>query len=586
MVYERISLQEFCRRAGRRKRVLTATALDTPLRRCLDIPHLSFFCISYVIGYGLYVFTGSLIRDFTGPATGLACLVSVIPTIMTASCYAEFSTLFPRSGSVYLYSYLLFGELIAFTSAWAMLAGMCAAVSTVAKLFSNTVNVLCDNQIRFWSENHLVTLNASRFIERKPDLTAAAFIILLGLINLTGAKISLTINAVFCGLQLMCLVVMLIACFALGDGKNYSESFLPQGLGGFFGGTAMALFGLSGFESLANLSEEAKNPRRDLPVAFLISIGVCTIIHVTASFGLAYLVPTEVLSEDLSFINAFKQPHNPVLLVIAVIATVLGTGATKLVVMYTVPRILYAVADDGLLFKFLSIINKRTRIPMWSVLMGSVPSILLAVFVKIVCLYEVMKIFTLFCYILVSLNLMVIRYVPNEDVAYLEEHDLDHCGTGVGNEVHMRIHLPNSLAWLQSRSSFTYLLIGFTASALMLGIVVSINVVRFHVALWIIPAILCGLVVVTFLVLCTYKPKSFIGGFRTPLMPVAPCGAIIANVLLMTRMGADAWGQFAVWSLIGLVFYFTYGIWFSEADSKKDSVLPSPETHDLTDVNL
>ncbi|KER29886.1 hypothetical protein T265_13285, partial [Opisthorchis viverrini] len=549
-VYERISLREFCRRAGRRKRVLTATALDTPLRRCLNIPHLSFFCISYIIGYGLYVFTGSLIRDFTGLATGLAYLVSAIPTIMTASCYAEFSTLFPRSGSVYLYSYLLFGELVAFTSAWAMFVGMCTAVSTAAKLFSNTVNVLCDNQIRFWGENHLVNLGPSRFIDQTPDLTAAAFIIMLGLFTLTGAKFSLTINAVLCVLQLMCLFVLLIACFALGGGKNYTESFLPEGSSGFFGGIAVALFGLSGFESLANLSEEAKNPRRDLPIAFLISIGVCTFIYVTASFGLAYLVPTEVLSNDLPFITAFKRPHNPVLLVVAMIGTVLGTGATKLVVMYTVPRILYAVADDGLVFKFLSKINKRTRIPMWSVLLGPVPSILLAAFVKVVCLYEVMKIFTLFCYIVVSLNVMVIRYIPNEDIAYLEEHDLEHCGTGVVNEVHMRIHLPNSLAWLQSRVCFAYLLFGFTASALMLGIVVNIKLVYFHVALWIIPAILCGLVVVTFLVLCTYKPRKFIGGFRTPLMPVAPCGAIIANILLMTRMGADAWGQFAFWSLI------------------------------------
>ncbi|OON21453.1 amino acid permease [Opisthorchis viverrini] len=293
MKFRIISLPEFFRRIIRRKPLRSATTLKTPLNRCLSLAHLTAFCVSSIIGIGLYDLAGQLVRKYTGPSTVFNYLIVSITVVSTSLCLAELTTLMPRAGSLYIYTYVTFGECAAFCTGWIMVSVMIINTSATAKAFSDAVNRLTNGTIRHWSNANLPSLGNSEIVDSTPDLLAMVFLILLALATLSGAYISMTASLVFSGLTVIILIALSVSCFVLGDVNNFhgEDSFLPYGFKGLLEGSLLSIFTVSGFEYVANASEEAKDPRRDIPIALVLSVLTCTMANLLISFGIAYVLP-------------------------------------------------------------------------------------------------------------------------------------------------------------------------------------------------------------------------------------------------------------------------------------------------------
>ncbi|VDP86147.1 unnamed protein product [Echinostoma caproni] len=532
-VYKCISYREFCRRVMRKRPAMEDSKLETPLKRCLNAPQLTLYCVAHMIGAGLYVLTGQLIRDYAGPATALAYLVSALTSIFTALCYAEFTTLFPRAGSAYLYTYLMFGELPAFLTGWTMIADVIVSSAAVAKAFSGTINWLTNGTIRNWSSTHLINMGNSHVLDSSPDLVAGGFLLVLVLITLTGANISLTVNAVLSAIQICCLIIVTISFFVLGSPENFQVEggFLPFGIRGILRGAGLAVFAFSGFEAVANASEESKNPRRDLPIALFAALLICGLLYVGVSFGLAYIVPRSGIVYDAPFVAAFSYVNQPGLMWFAAFGTLLATGATKLVAMYVIPRLFYAIASDGLLFKCMACVEHRTKVPILSLLVGGLITILLAVFIRIQVLAEFTSVGVIFSYFLIGLNLMVLRYLFVDEHHVIdndptEKRDLAEWQSTMKREeaqaslipppteLWLRPCVPNCLRWIDTRQCFNVVLGTYICAVLCLGITINVFFIHQIPWLWILSLIFIVLLITSFLVLCAYEPMRYKKGFE------------------------------------------------------------------------
>lgn len=604
--YKCISYREFCRRTMRKRPAAEDSKLDTPLKRCLNAPQLTLYCVAHMIGAGLYVLTGQLIRDFAGPATALAYLVSALTSIFTALCYAEFTTLFPRAGSAYLYTYLMFGELPAFLTGWTMIADVIVSSAAVAKAFSGTINWLSNGTIRNWSSTHLVHLGDDQVLDSSPDLVAGGFLLLLVVITLTGANVSLTVNAVLSAIQICCLVVITIAFFILGTPENFHAQggFFPFGVSGILRGAGLAVFAFSGFEAVANASEEAKNPRRDLPIALFSALLICGLLYVGVSFGLAYIVPRNAIVYDAPFVAAFTYVSQSGLMWFSAFSTLLATGATKLVAMYVIPRLFYAIASDGLLFECMSCVERKTRVPMVSLIVGGLITILLSVFIKIQVLAEFTSVGVIFSYFLIGLNLMVLRYLfvdeyhviendsrEKQDMMEWESSNKSDQARGSlippPTELWLRPCVPQCIRWIETRRFFHATLTIFVCTVIGLGITINVFFIHHISWLWILSLVLVVVLLMAFLILCAYEPVRYRKGFETPAMPLAPCITMLTNGILITCMEPLTWLRFGVWSALGLLIYFVYGMWYSKADdlAKKEHNLP-PDYGDALSTRL
>lgn len=601
--YRWIGCKEFGRRLIRKRPVERDTKLQTPLKRCLNAVQLTLYCIAHMIGAGLYVLTGQLIRDDCGPGTAVAYLLSAFTAAFTAMCYAEFTTLFPRAGSAYVYTYLMFGELPAFLIGWTMVSDVIVSTAAISKALSGTINLLSNNTIRQWSEKHLVRLHTPEIADSSPDLIAALFLLLLIVLTLTGANISLNINAVLSSIQIICLVVMIIACFVLGNPENYVNEggFFPFGISGMLRGAGLAVFGFSGFEAVANASEEAKTPRRDLPMALFSALGICALLYVGASLGLSYLVPRTNIVYDSPFVAAFSYVKQTGLMGFAAFATLLATGATKLVAMYVIPRLFYSIASDGLLFGIMAYVEPRTGVPIWSLLFGGMVTVLLATFVKIQVLAEFTSVGIIFSYFMIGLDLMALRYTfedvhhvlhqesgiekSKKNLTKLDSMEDESILIPLHHGLRMRKCVPSHLTMFETKTHFQLILTTYSVSVLAIGIILNINIKNQYTWLWVTCGLFGVVTIISFVLLSSYEPTNQHGAFETPVLPIAPCLTVLTNGILITSMQPLTWLRFVIWSVIGLIIYLGYGMWFSKADEAVE-VDDAPERSDLVPLEL
>lgn len=499
--------------------------MQTQLKRCIGPVQLTLYCIANVIGAGLYVLTGKLIRDHAGASTGITYLVAAFTTLFTSMCYAEFSTLMPRAGSAYTYTYIMLGELLAFIIGWTMISDILVGTTAVAKAFSGTINWLSKGAIHKWFLQHLGSLGQSDVWEETPDLIAAAFLLLLIIITMSGANISLTINVVLSSIQILCITVIIVACFVFGSPENYQVDggFAPFGINGILQGSSIAIFAFSGFEAVANASEETKNPRRDLPLALFASIVICVVFYVAASFGMSYLVPRSLISYETPFVAGFQQVGQKEMMIFAAFATLLATGATKLVAMYVIPRFFYAMAKDGLLFSFIGYVEPCTGVPIAGLLIGGGLTMLLSIFIKIQVLAEFTSIGIVFSYFVIGLDLIILRYLLR-DCSALKERIRDPVTQVessqdsqplLSDELPLRSEkLSTSLRFMANRVWMKCILGVHIVSILCVGITLNIATRFFeHQWIWGLTALFGLFTLLTFIGLCLYKPRQFEDSF-------------------------------------------------------------------------
>nr|AKN21449.1 slc7a-5 [Schmidtea mediterranea] len=538
--------------------------LDTNLDRCLSTYQLTFYGISRMIGVGIYILTGIIIKDKVGPGTNLSFLLSGFISIFTGLCYCEFSTLIPKAGSSYTYTYLMMGELPAFIIGWTVLMNYIIALAGVAKGFSAAINSIVNGTIGNWTLKHLPLSKDSTIWDSSIDIVAVLLILLLFSFSLTGISISMNVNCVLAISQILFLTTIIIACFVYGSNQNYLDDggYLPFGFLSVFKGAGLVIFTYAGFESLANIAEETKDPKKSIPTAMLTSLSLIVILYFLISTGLPYLVPRHQIDASSPFITAFMEKNLVLMKWVTIIGTILAIAATKFTVIYIIPRAIYAMANDGLLFRFLANINKKSKIPISALITGILFSCTLTMFIKIEILADVTTIGIIISFITVGINLLILRYL----------HETDTEKSLMESNVPMEMRV-NSCAFLANQNIFKAVLSCFIISNILFG----------FSFLYIYPTFqIFGIVVCTFslmvillmmIILSLYEPHCFKEGFTTPLMPLAPVITIILNISIIVHFPIGTWIRYLICLSFGLILYIFHGFSNSELAEKVEEII-------------
>lgn len=411
---------------------LMAEAQDTSehsLKRTLGPVNLIMLGIGAIIGAGLFVRTAAAIADRSGPSVTLAFIVAGFGCAFAGLCYAEFASMIPVAGSAYTYSYCTMGELVAWIIGWDLVLEYAVGAATVAIAWSEYANrVLTWFGLRIpyqWSHSPMEHVEGMRGIINIPALF---ILLLLSALLIKGTKESAIVN----GFIVIIKVTIVIMVIAIGWGfinpANHtpfipapSVYVTPQGIAhnyggilGILGAAGVVFFAYIGFDAVSTAAQEAKNPKRDMPIGILGSLVICTVLYVLFAYvlsGIATVEDFRSTGREASVAFAItKYMHGYEWLSKSVTVAILaGFSSVILVMLLGQSRVFYSMSNDGLVPKVFSDIHPRFRTPYKSNMLFFVFTGLFAGFLPEDIVGEMTSIGTLFAFVLVCIGVWILR---------------------------------------------------------------------------------------------------------------------------------------------------------------------------------
>ncbi|KAM4818086.1 cationic amino acid transporter 3 isoform 2-T3 [Thomomys bottae] len=598
------ALQRFGQKLLRR-RMLDSSTTDTRLARCLNTLDLVALGVGSTLGAGVYVLAGGVAKEKAGPAIVICFLVAALSSLLAGLCYAEFGARVPHSGSAYLYSYVTVGELWAFTTGWNLILSYVLGTASVARAWSSTFDNLVGNYISQTLKG-TIALHVPNVLAEYPDFFAMGLVLLLTGLLALGASESALVTKVFTGVNLLVLGFVIISGFIKGDlqnwkltgedyeltkaGLNDTTSLGPLGAGGFmpFGfegilrGAATCFYAFVGFDCIATTGEEARNPQRSIPMGIVISLSVCFLAYFGVSSALTLLMPYYQLQPESPMPEAFLHVGWAPARYLVAVGSLCALSTSLLGSMFPMPRVIYAMAEDGLLFRVLARVHSGTYTPILATVVSGIIAAFMAFLFKLTDLVDLMSIGTLLAYSLVSICVLILRYQPDQKIKTEEEEmEIEEEQTDEAEKLTLQDLFcpPNSIPTPLSGQ------IVYVCSSLLAVLLTLLCLVLNH---WTVPLLSGDAVWVTVVVLLLLLITGITGvvwrqpqnpaslHFKVPVVPFLPLVSIFVNIYLMMQMSAGTWARFGVWMLIGFTIYFGYGIRHSVEEVK--SRKPPPKT--------
>ncbi|XP_008184790.2 high affinity cationic amino acid transporter 1 [Acyrthosiphon pisum] len=355
------------------------------------------------------------------------------------------------------------------------------------------------------------------------------------------------------------------------DAKGGEGGFLPFGWVGVAAGATKCFYAFIGFEVIAMTGEETKNPKRDIPLAILASLFLSTIAYCGVASVLTFMWPYYLQDADAPLPTLYENLDMPTIKIIVAGGAIFALCTSLLGTLFPLPRILYAMASDGLIFKFLSNINTTTKTPLIStVICGLFAGTLAAVF-NLEQLIDMASIGTLQAYTIVCICVLILRYADNSPS--IQDDTTKSKGITVFTWLNLsNAKVPNSDTQYVSR----VLIFIFSVCTIVYGISL-VNIESYHGntknVLMIINIISIFVLLVTLFMLSRLPTAVEDLAFKVPLVPIIPCLSIVLNVYLMMELEYKTWISFTVWVICGLLIYFFYGIGHSlEANKQKINI--------------
>ena len=391
------------------KEMSAETGADTDrseLKRTIGLWPLSAIGIGGTIGTGIF-FVLSVAVPIAGPAVVWSFVFAGVVAGLTAICYAELAGAVPVSGSSYSYAYATLGELTAMGVAACLLLEYGVSGAAVAVGWSQYLNQFLDNVFGF--EIPDVLSNAPEqggwF-----NLPAVVLVVLCALLLIRGASESTTVNAIMVLIKIGILIVFIVIGITGWNSDNLSD-FTRFGISGITSAAGIIFFSYIGLDAVSTAGEEAKNPRRNLPLAILIALLTVTTLYVLTSFVAVAAQPTEEfidqeagLSQILENITGSEWPGT-----LIAAGAIISIFSVTLVVLYGQTRILFAMSRDGMIPELFHKVNPRTLTPVPNTIIVAVVICLLAGLIPINFLAEMTSIGTLVAFIVVSIGVIVLR---------------------------------------------------------------------------------------------------------------------------------------------------------------------------------
>jgi APA family basic amino acid/polyamine antiporter len=398
------------------------------LRKNLSALDLTVFGVGVIIGTGIFVLTGEVAKTDSGPAVAISFVIAGIVCGLAALCYAEFASTVPVAGSAYTFSYATMGEFVAWIIGWDLVLELALGAATVSVGWSGYLNQLLGDigiPLPTSIAGETATVNI-------PAIVIA--LVMTGVLIL-GIKLSSRVTSVIVAIKLVIVLLVIVVGVFYVKARNYSPFVPPSepaaagasgldaplvqsllgfspgtfGWGGVIAGAAIVFFAFIGFDIVATAAEETKEPQRDLPRGIFGSLIICTVLYVAVSLVVVGMQPYRDLSVTAPLADAFRSVGLPFFSGVISVGALAGLTSVVMILMLGQSRVLFAMSRDHLLPPALAAVHPKYGTPYRITVITGVIVAVLAGFIPLGTLAELVNIGTLFAFVLVSIAVILLR---------------------------------------------------------------------------------------------------------------------------------------------------------------------------------
>ncbi|XP_033119839.1 cationic amino acid transporter 4-like [Anneissia japonica] len=565
----------------RRKKGIHLDCTKSEMKRCIGTSTLSALAIGNMVGCGVYVVTGEVVRNIAGPSAVLSYIIAGILVFVISLCFSEFAIRFPKAGSVYYYSYVAFGEICAFITGWNATFEKTVSVAAIAKAQSNFINYMTNSLIKNVTIKYILNGQAwdHSVITDYPDFLASLIIIVVCILLALGTQISARLNNLLVVTNISVIAIMLCTSVFYADYSRWSAKagFFPYGAEGVLVGAATCFWVYTGFDDISCFSEEIINPAKSIPIATFVGIFATGVTNSVVALVITAVQPYQEIDANSMLTSVFTSHGNTWMTVVIGIG-VTATVASIIVTHASVARIIQNMAADRLLFKSLAHIDQRTGVPSRSTIFLGLVCAVMAMIFDVAKLVEFGVLGALSSYIMTSVGVLILRHRNSESdfggtKSYNNNTEPSLLFKGMrknytsGPQQNYNFYKPKHYSKFlvdrystESVATWSVVLIVILLTAVCVVVIHFFNLlIEPNCYMVVFLGGMCFAIILVLTVLAQCKEVNIPNEYKVPMTPYFPLLAVTINIVFILLLKPVTWLFFLCWDGLGLLVYIFYG---------------------------